>query len=298
MYHPLFLNGTLFLWVSLMASSFIASAYIVPYASPIVSTGLRFWIAGIVLLPFVAPRLRPYMTRKIIIRYSFISATLVIFFVGMFESLKYTSAFNTSVIYTGIPIICVILATWLLNERSNAYKMTGYALGSVGAVWVLFVSQGQDVFAFRFNQGDLIFFVASIFLAAHIVLIRKWGSYVPPQIGAFLILLCGSIMMLPIMLMFGSLQNVQWQSLAFWKILLFLSIFTTLFTFSLQQFLVRTVGPNRFIAFSYLIPLFVAIAQGALTGGLLWYIAPGILLTGLSLIIVSREQDMNAKPQT
>ncbi len=88
-----------------MASSFVVSKDLLPYANPIASTGLRFILASILMLPiiwriYVWKKSASFIGTKIIVQYSFISLFLVLFFLGLFEALKTTSAMRTSVIYS------------------------------------------------------------------------------------------------------------------------------------------------------------------------------------------------------
>lgn len=72
-------------------------------------------------------------------------------------------------------------------------------------------------------------------------------------------MLFGTIWLLPIAIMWGDLSSVAWGELGFWLNGLYLTVFATLFTFMLQQILVRSVGANRILAASYTIPVWVAL---------------------------------------
>ena len=288
-------NLTLLLWVSLMASSFVVSKELLPYANPIASTGLRFILASIFMLPIVwITNIRNKNTRfvgtKVIIQYSFISLFLVLFFLGLFEALKTTSALRTSVIYTLVPLISVVLTYSVLKLKTSKTKIIGFILGTTGAIWVLLVINPGNIQLLQWNHGDSIFGVACFSLALHVILVKKWGADVPPAEGAFYIMAIGGIILLPFLFLFGNLSTVAWLHLQFWKTLLFLTIFTTMATFFLQQYLVQQVGPNRLLAFTYLIPGLVAIIQGLTVTAKLWNSLPGVLLTFLALYLISNNQ--------
>ncbi|MCP5162177.1 MAG: DMT family transporter [Hahellaceae bacterium] len=278
---------TLLLWISLLASSFVVSESLLPYASPVASTGLRFILASLLMLPLVYKQLKSYLHARLLMQYSGISAFLVLFFIGMFEALKTTTALNTSVIYTLIPLFSVGLSYLWLNSRIEGLKLLGFLIGTGGALWVLLASHPHQIDALQWRSGDSIFMLASVCMAMHAVLVKKWGTRIPARIGAFLILLTGSLMLLPLLLFAGELETVAWQQQGFWQALLYLTLFTTLATFFLQQYLVQRVGPNRLLAFTYLVPTLVALPQGLITEGQ-WPIAlPGIALTILALYLIS-----------
>lgn len=97
-------------------------------------------------------------------------------------------------------------------------------------------------------------------------------------------------MLLPFMAVFGELDQVAWKVPEFWSILLYLTVFTTMATFFLQQCLVQKVGPNQLLAFTYLIPILVVIPEGWSAISHLKDSVSGILLTLLALSLVSKDQ--------
>ncbi len=287
-------NLILLLWVSLMASSFVVSADLIPYANSIASTGLRFVLASILMIPFVVINYKTSNTqfkasKKVYINYSFISLFLVLFFVGLFEALKTTTAMRTSVIYTLVPLLSILLTYFGLKLKTSKTKLLGFALGTIGAVWVLlaFNKNGADIFTWY--VGDGIFLLACLSLSIHVVLVKKWGADVPPIQGSFYIMFFGSVMLLPLMMIFGELDSVAWSTHEFWQILIYLTVFTTMATFFLQQYLVQKVGPNHLLAFTYLIPILVVIPQGWAAMSQLNDSVSGILITLLALYLISKE---------
>ncbi|MEH6348048.1 MAG: DMT family transporter [Bermanella sp.] len=297
-------NATLLLWVSLMASSFAVSQALLPFASPLVGTALRFILGSILMLPFVFYQWASFseeslgvkgLSVKIFIQYGFISLFLVLFFVGLFTALKTTSPLHTSIIYTLVPVVSVLFTFVGLKVVTPKHQLFGFLLGIMGAVWILLALHSTSSNLENINSGDAIFLLACCSLAMHVTLVKKWGTQVPAVLGSFYIMVCGSIILLPIILLFSSFEDTAWQDFNFWKILLYLTIFTTMATFFLQQYLVQTVGPNRLLAFTYLIPILVALPQfyllmvedGDLSSVL--FSMPGLILTLLALYLISRQ---------
>lgn len=263
---------SLFVWALLMASSFVVSGNMVAYASPIATAFFRFVLAlllmtGIWFIKIQLTRstsegkqlaqLRALFSGKKVWQYALISGALVGFFIGLFAALESTTPLHTSVLYTLVPLIGMLIAKFWLGESASLLKVSGFVLGSLGAVLVLLATQGNGPFVW--HKGDYIFLGASVLLAFHVVSVQKWGQSVGAFEGAFLIMLFGSLWLLPISLMWGDLSNVAWDSFGFWLNGLYLTVFTTLFTFMLQQTLVRSVGANRILAASYTIPVWVAL---------------------------------------
>jgi len=280
-------NIILLLWVSLMASSFVVSEYLLPYANPIASTTLRFLLATILMFPFIGRVSIKQLSIKIVFRYSIISLFLVLFFIGLFEALKTTNAMRTSVIYTLIPLISVAITYIALKMVTPNKQLIGFAVGTFGAIWVLIAFTGQEFSLAQWHLGDSIFLGACCCLALHVILVKKWAIGVPPLVGSFYIMLFGSLLLLPLLLFFGDLNNIAWQQTKFWQTLLYLTVFTTIATFFLQQHLLQKVGPNRLLAFTYLIPSLVLIPQVITNFSQLSSALPGLMLTFLALYLIS-----------
>jgi drug/metabolite transporter (DMT)-like permease len=282
-------NIILFIWVSLMASSFVVSEQLLPYANPIASTGLRFILATLMMLVFVNKASLQQINVKILWQYSIISLLLVLFFLGLFEALKTTTAMKTSVIYTLVPLCSVVLAFFTLKVVTSLKLIFAFIIGSTGAILVLFSSTEQVLTFGQWQIGDSIFLGACCCLSLHVILIKKWTNNVPARLGAFLIMLLGSLLLLPFLLLFGDLNNVAWQHQQFWQVLLYLTVFTTVATFILQQYLLKRVGPNRLLAFTYLIPILVMIPQGVENIYNLNSTFIGVFFTILALYLISKK---------
>ena len=282
-------NFTPLLWVSLMASSFVVSEQLIPFANSIASTALRFLLATILMLPFIGKMLIEQLSYKVLFHYSVISLFLVLFFIGLFEALKTTTAMRTSVIYTLLPLISVVITYSALKIVTPNKQIAGFVIGTLGAIWVLLVFTQEKLVFSEWRLGDSIFLVACCCLALHVIFIKKWATDVAPRLGAFYIMILGSIMLLPFLLLFGDLDNIAWQQTAFWQTLLYLTVFTTIATFYLQQHLLKKVGPNRLLSYTYLIPSLVVIPQAITNSSQLYSALPGIMLAFLALYLISKK---------
>jgi len=271
----------------LMATSFVVSEQLLPYLNPIASTGLRFILATILMFPFIGKVSFEQLNYSILLRYSFISLFLVLFFIGLFEALKTTTVLRTSVIYTLLPLLSVGITYIGLKIITPKRQIAGFLIGTLGAIWVLMVFTQEKFVFFEWRLGDSIFLVACCCLALHVALIKKWAIDVPPILGAFYIMLLGSLILLPFIILWGDLSNIAWQQSLLWQTLLYLTIFTTIITFYLQQYLLKSVGPNRLLGFTYLIPSFVVISQGIASFSQLYSALPGIVLTLIALYLIS-----------
>lgn len=294
---------SLLLWAWLMASSFIVSGNMVAYASPLATSIFRFFLAlmviSLVLIwrwksagrSFKAELRHTFHSWQRVLHYLVISGALVGFFVGLFTALKSTTPLHTSVLYTLIPLMGVLIARFWLKERSSLMRVLGFMLGSAGAMSVLFATQANT--GFVWYSGDTLFLGACVLLALHVVSVQRWGRVLEALPGAFMIMLFGTFWLLPIALFWGDLAQVKWLSLGFWTNALYLTFFTTLLTFVLQQKLIMSVGASRLLAISYTIPVWVAcyaaISQSHFATLLNTGFLLGVLLLLVALVLIDEK---------
>jgi len=256
---------TALLWALLMASSFIASAHITPFASPLATTGLRFILALSIMTPLYCFISKPtylslitvFKSPRLTLQYLLISGSLVGFFIGLFTALKTTTPLNTAVIYTFVPIFGGLLLL-ACGQRTSFTHWLGYAIGSTGAISVLLFTREEKI---TWHTGDVIYLAACALLALHVISLQQWGRHATAFEGTYRIMFFSAVWLLPITLVWGNLEQVTWQSIHFWTLLIYLTLFTTLLSFVLQQRIIRYGGASRLLAFSYTIPIWVAVYQ-------------------------------------
>jgi len=113
-----FVHILLLLATALISTSFPVVKSIADTMDPLALTWARFTIAAALFFPLVVWKNGfQWPDRYQLLRYALISLSLISFFWCMFESLRYTSTLNTSVIYTLIPGISGIYNIFLLGER-------------------------------------------------------------------------------------------------------------------------------------------------------------------------------------
>jgi drug/metabolite transporter (DMT)-like permease len=295
----------LLLWAWLMASSFIISGNMSAYASPLATSCFRFLLALLCIVPCLIISWRRtglhsptefkrlFSKRSRLLHYVFISGTLVGFFIGLFLALESTTPLNTSVLYTLVPLMGVVIARVWLGELASGVRIFGFIVGSLGAVIVLLSNHSTQTAgsnSFVWHSGDSIYIGACFLLAMHVVSVQKWGRTLPALSGAFMIMLFGTLWLLPITLIWGNIDEVSWHLSGFWSNILYLTIFTTLLTFVLQQRLVVLAGATRLLAMSYTIPVWVAcytsVSQSSFSSLLSTHFISGLLCIVIALLLI------------
>lgn len=274
----------------LVSSSFIVGKAITNSLDPAILTLVRFVLATLFFTPIlVARKLFHLPSARQLLGYSAISATTVLFFWCMFESLRYTSAVNTSVIFTLTPGISGIYSSLFLKEILGRNRIWALLFGMIGALWVIFQGELGRLLAMDINHGDLLFLAGCFVMAAYTPLVKKFHRQESMLVMTFWVLCTGIGWLL--LLSYPKLATIDWQSIRFqvWAGILYLAIFSTIVTFYLTHLATPYLGPTRVMAYSYFYPAFVLAINWGLGNGLpplvIW---PGILVVSLSIIVLQR----------
>ncbi len=273
------------------STSFTVGKAIADNMDPVVLTLIRFCLATLFFYPYVKKKYalgKP--TLSSLARYSLVSFALSSFFILMFVALRYTSAINTGVIFTLVPGISGIYSMILLKERLGRNRLVALFLAMLGAIWVIFHGDPAKILALELNKGDLIFLGACLLMAFYTPLVKLLYREEPMPVMTFWILATGcgwlSLAAAP------RLLTIHWNSILFstWAGVLYLAIFCTLVTFFLSQWSTIRLGPTRVMAYSYLYPPLILFLDWAMGHGLPpTRTLPGIILIGLTMVIVQRE---------
>jgi drug/metabolite transporter (DMT)-like permease len=271
----------------LVSTSFIVGKAITAGLDPAVLTLIRFLLATVFLFPYVLRNHGLQFSWSIVGRCSVISLSLVAFFYSMFLSLRYTSALNTSVIFTLVPSISGIYAMVLVKERLTRAKMIALFCGMVGAVWVIFRGDVSQAIAMQWNRGDVIFLAGCFAMGLYTPLVRLFTRSESMVVMTFWILVTGSVWLL--LLSGQSLSSVEWQlvPLEIWLGVCYLAMFTTVITFFLTQYSISYLGPTRVMSYSYLYPSLVLLLDMSMGKGLPHLkVVPGVLVVLAAMFVI------------
>ena len=243
----------------LVSGSFPVGAAISRELDPAVLTLIRFFLASVLFAPLIWFRHGLAVSLGALARCSLISITLVIFFWCMFFSLRYTSALNTSAIFTLVPSLSGLYAMVLNRERLGRARLIALFLGLIGALWIIFRGDLHLLLSLAWNRGDLIFFIGCLFMGFYTPLIRLFHRDEPMALMAFWIMVTGTLWLL--LLAGPKLSTVSWAEVSTkaWLGIFYLAVFSTIISFFLTQYGTLMLGPTRAMAYSYLYPAMVLI---------------------------------------
>ncbi|MDP6705275.1 MAG: DMT family transporter [Alphaproteobacteria bacterium] len=272
----------------LVATSFTVGAAITHGLEPEMLTLLRFALASLLFLPFVAWRhgLR-LPTPKALAGYAAIGACVVTFFWSMFEALRWTSALNTGALYTLLPAIAALYSALLVGERLGRYRLVALVLGGVGAVWVVFRGDLDRLLGLDLNVGDLIFIGGLFAMGLYTPLVRRLHRDEPAAVMAFWTLVTGTFWLL--LVNNWAIFETDWGSidLEVFAGIAYLAVFTTIISFFIQQHATLHLGPTRVMSYGYLNPALVVAVEWLLGKGLPTLATlPGVLIIVVATFVV------------
>ena len=295
--HYLLLIFVCFIWGGTPASG----RTLVQQVSPMLITGARFLVAGIILFAWLylikdRKAFKPGLYNlKIMILMSVMGICL--HNTLLFKALSITTATNTALIESIGPTITTILAFLLIGERLSYTGWCGIIISCLGAVFIVAQGSLDTLLSLKFNNGDLLVVISESMWSGYIVVGWRLGKNISAValtawtsiIGGLVCIIAGALS--------GSLyyHEIDLSSVISFLYLVFAS---GIFAFIAWNYAVSKVGATKAGVFVYLIPLagafigitildeVVKIAQ--LLGGIV--IILGMLITVRSNLTLKKER--------
>jgi drug/metabolite transporter (DMT)-like permease len=268
------------LMVSFWALNFLVGKVALREFPPLLLAGLRTSLAGILIVPLYAwrrdkePWKRQEWPALLMVALAGVPLNQIFFILG----LKHTSVAHSALLIGTTPILVLLLAAFLGQEKITAWKMIGLLTAFVG-IGVLDYSpaKGSGVTML----GDLYAFLAAVAFA----LFTVFGKRATETHGSIsvntLAYAGGALVLVPVTLWeawgfsFGRVSATAWTSLAY------MALFPSLVCYLIFYYALTFIPASRLSAFSYVQPLL------ATTGAALFLDEPvtAMLVTGGALIL-------------
>jgi drug/metabolite transporter (DMT)-like permease len=278
-------------FVFLVSTSFPVGHAITGDLAPAVLTALRFCLAASIFAGIATVKglwQRPKLSRFPV--YILIAVVLNIFFVTMFEALRYTSALNAGAVFTLLPAFTAIAGYLLLRQTVSRRQAACLALGAAGAILVLFGADIGRLLRFEIGTGETIFLFGVMSYAFYSPLMRLLNRGEPLEVFNFWILACGAVMLL--IYGYDDLRQTVWSEVparAFIGVA-YLAIFPTASSFFFATYASLRLPSGPVMAYTYLLPSFVlfeTLALGAPWPGMLTL--AGVAVTAVATLILQRD---------
>jgi drug/metabolite transporter (DMT)-like permease len=264
------------------------SKYALSFMPPVLFSGIRTLLGGVLLLVIAIPRYKRLHFRETWMIYVVSAIVNVILYYGLQTiGLKYLPAGLFSAIVFLQPVL-VGLFSWLwLGESMNGLKITGLVLGFSG---VGVICSGAGGLSGHISvAGILLALGSSLSWALGTIYVKKKGPSVDPIWLVALQLIIGGLFMTALGSSVESWSDVVWTP-AFIVTLLFISVFVIAIGWLVFYKLMDSGEASKVASFTFLIPL-VAILTGTIflnepfTASLLL----GLVLILLSIYFVNRK---------
>lgn len=247
------------LTTGLMGSSFVVAKIGLIYISPLLLAGLRFTIAGLIMIIFVLLFKRKHPDSavewgKVVV----IGAVQTAGVMGaIFLSLRTITSGESAILTFMNPLLVVIFGTLVLGLKYRRVQWTGVLMGFAG----VFITMGSHL---AIEIGTLLGFLSAVFWAAGTLLIKKWGGAIDMWVlTAYQMLFGGVILLIGSALLETPYWIINSSSIA---ILLWLSIPASIVQFTIWFHLLQKGDSGKVSAFLFLAPFF-GILSGWLVPG-------------------------------
>lgn len=175
-----------------------------------------------------------------------------------FKGLNITSPINAGIMMTSNPILVLLAASIILNEKLSKNKIIGIILGLIGAV-TLILFKGNMSFGSETIWGDVLVLLNSISYGVYLVAVKPlMGKYQPLTVVKW-VFTFGLFYALPFSI--GEMSEIEWSTMPNNILLsvLYVIIFTTFFTYLLNIYALKNVSPTIASTYIYLQPVLAAL---------------------------------------
>jgi drug/metabolite transporter (DMT)-like permease len=228
------------------------------YADPLIFAGMRFIIAGLVLLPFcgrikdVFLNLRNNFSKIIVLSFFQTFGLYSLFFIGM----KFIPSAKGAVIIGASPVFAAITAHLMINnDKLNFVKSISIIIGLAGILSIGFDSQ----FWHMENMGELfgviLLVLGSVFSAVGNVIVSKNRGVIKPVLLNSLQFISGGVLLTMSSLAFEGIPHMNYPA-AFYLSLVWLSVMSAI-AFSIWFILLQKseVKVSELNVWKFLIPV-------------------------------------------
>ena len=241
-----------------VSGSFTFGSLIANEINPELLTFYRFLLATIILGVIL------YFNKSIyshhlnnIWRYFVLGAIYSIYFVFMFVALRYTTTVSTAAIFTLLPLFAALLDRLFLRKSSPVLSWVALILSGMGALWIIFEGSINELFQFRFEEGEAIFLVGTIFYASYAIIQPKLFKGENIYVTTLGVLAAGSIILAISLILQQSSFIVDKITFEVLWVIFYLAIFASIGSISCLNYASPRLSAPVVSAYTLLVPFWV-----------------------------------------
>jgi len=273
------------------AGNAIVGRLAVGLVAPMALNALRWIIAGLVVLPFVAREVVAH--RATIVREWKIIAALGVCGMGSYNALQYlalttSTATNVTLIAASAPVFSLGLGALFFGQRITSRAVLGACVSLVGVGIVLVRGDPSRLATLDFVPGDLFMLAASATWALYTWLLRAKRPALSPGVLLFAQILLGSVFCIACALVervgFGIESHLADHRT--WLVLAYVGVLPSVVGYVLWDRGVARVGATIPIFFANLAPVFAAVLSALLLHEWpQWYHGLGLVLILVGIVL-------------
>ncbi len=276
---------------ALVAGSFSLGARAADHIDPGAITALRLVLAAVILAALA--RATGGLTRAALRapwRYGVLGGLMAAYFVLMFEGLKTAAPVAAAAVFTLTPVMAAGFGWLVLRQRLTGRMALALAVGAVGALWVIFRADLGALMRLEVGRGELVYFWGCACHALYAAMVRRLNR----GEGAVMFA-CGTMAAgagIVGLWAAPALWATDWAALPgiVWVTLAYITVAATAGTTVLVQYAALRLPASKVMAYTYLVPSWVALWELALAGALPpALVAVGVALTVLALVLLLKD---------
>ncbi|MBK8974222.1 MAG: DMT family transporter [Hahellaceae bacterium] len=230
--------------------------------TPLSLSFLRWFLCGLILLPFTVRALRRH--GRGLVRFRWQLLVLATLSVACYNSLLYlagrsTTALNLTLVSSLLPLATAALAWPLLKQALSRSMGIGIGLAFAGAIYIVCQGEADRLMTLSIYPGDAVMLLAMFLWALYSVLLRRWSLPVSGLDLFSLLVPLGVLILLPVFIADSLVHGWVAFSWPLAGILGYVSVFASLAAYLLWNHGVHVTSPATAALFAYLIPVFTAL---------------------------------------
>jgi drug/metabolite transporter (DMT)-like permease len=280
----------------LWGSTYLAIRISVEHLTPLIMGGIRFTIAGLLMLGFRALcGHRIAVPRRDLFRLAVIGILLL-------TTANVVLAWAEMYIPTGLAALFIaVTPLWFLilerlsrsTDRLSTRGILGIALGVAGVAVLLWPDiSGHANFGARQLFGSILVLFSSISWATGSILTKSWQMPIDPYTASGWQMLFAGVLNGSLALLFGDLHRAVWASSSLWAVV-YLIFAGSLVGFTAYVWLLKNVPIAKVATYAYVNPIIALVLGWAFHGEKM----DGYMLAGSVVIILSVILVIGAKVQ-
>ena len=223
---------------------------------------LAFWrwaVALLIILPFSLGHIVhqfDIIRRNLIILTVLAILSVTNFSIFIYMALKLSTATNTVLINSMIPIF-IVMVSWLgFKERITLRQSIGIAISLAGLIFIIANGNLSTLISVRFSKGDLWTICAGISWALYSVLLRKCPIELNSLSFLATLIIIGTLFISPFYIWemsTGKTMNISQASIGS---IVYVALFASILAYIFWNKAIQIIGANKTGIFIHLMPVF------------------------------------------